>query len=281
VFWIFFVPHTIRRITFSLFQVFYGSFAWAAANCSTLNDQAGGLGTFMYLLTFVCIQSMVECATVSVIISMIIGAVNSEDEAFYLVSSAKWELRLPYFLFALGCTSSCVIPLLEGSSRYFLLDQGVGLGPPKDAVDWDRNGPAMAAGGACFILFFGLMAPTASLVAKQRSAHEAFAYDLSKNMALESWYASPSMQELRALADEYFGEAPPASAAAEPPRGSSLDRKAKSADGGMANPNPSHFTRFVTHRMREKGHGSLTYICLRQIDVLFEEHAQKALSAAD
>ena len=48
--------------------------------------------------------------------------------------------------------------------------------------------------------------------------------------------------------------------------------------GRFRNATPHHFGLFVLHRMRAKGHGSLSHVASRRVEAMFEERVEALLA---
>ena len=75
-----------------------------------------------------------------------------------------------------------------------------------------------------------------------------------------AWFADPSAAELRELLRAYLEAWGPSGFA-----------------GRFRNATPDHFAMFVLHRMRAKGHGSLSYVASKRIERVFEEWVEALL----
>jgi len=76
-----------------------------------------------------------------------------------------------------------------------------------------------------------------------------------------AWFADPDNAELRGLLEAYFDSWGPEGTA-----------------GRFRNATPQHFTMFVLHRMRAKGHGSLSYVASRRVEAVFEARVEELIA---
>ena len=119
------------------------------------------------------------------------------------------------------------------------------------------------AGALAWMLPMPLVhAPVSLLIARLYQSKELLCDFDAPPVASEhrAWFADPSAAELRELLRAYLEAWGPSGFA-----------------GRFRNATPDHFAMFVLHRMRAKGHGSLSHVASKRIESVFEEWVEALL----
>ena len=232
----------------------YGSVLDSMSSFVVIETNAPRLG--FCLVVFATVSSCCDLIVVlvAVLISSVLPMVNSEDQLLYLALAVKRSLRVPLQAFWAASYTFALAFLCESYVKCH------GLDAPFDDVVYDSSSLAFRgwlAGALAWMLPMPLVhAPVSLLIARLYQAKELLCDFDAPPVASEhgAWFADPSAAELRELLRAYLEAWGPSGFA-----------------GRFRNATPDHFAMFVLHRMRAKGHGSLSYVASKRIERVFEE----------
>ena len=270
----------------------------SASKAAYIDEHVPGLGTVQFWVAYTVFWIWCVTVAVSIFLLMILRNVPTQFESTYVISIARKELRLPYYLTFSGIFSTIIMVMLDTYTRSFQLDTplpvtleadieaaGRALAKRKRANPGEDDGevggysPAssLALGGdgiraawAFGIPFWTLLFFTFffALVHKVLHARRVFrADDIAKNQDLAlmatspgvPWFSLPTADAIRADLEVYVAQ-----------------YKAPNYVGSLVS--PEHFREFVLRRERAKGHGDISYLGRRLIEQIFEEWEQDFLA---
>ena len=250
----------------------YGSIQYANSAFVTVETNAPGAGFALVILTTLCSCFDLVAVLLAVLLSNSLGMVNSEEQLLYLSLACKNTMRLPFQVFWAASYTFAAAFLCESYVRCMGLDAKL-ADVDYEGYDGESVLSSLAfrgwlAGALAWMLPMPIVhAPIAQLLSYlYQSKTLMCTFDEPPPAPSEhpDWFAEPDANEVRALLDEYFATWGAAGTA-----------------GRFRNATPGQFLMFVLHRMRAKGHGSLSYLATRRVEAVFDERIEELLTEKD
>merc|ERR1719240_426644 len=236
---------------------YYGAYSHAAACAGRIDAAEPYLGT-IYLWVVTATQfGLFGCLiTAALTLICIKNLTDGTKQMHHMIYNSRGLLRGPYVLWVLASLCQCAAGTMEAHIRIHEYD----VWP--ETSDWEMQ--RFAAIGSNVILFFVIIVVATMLILFPIIAHlreTSHRFNAGEPCAADAealpWFADPTEAELRAHLEGYLKI-----------HGSGKHR--------FADPNPSHFIKYVLQEVRSRGHETLSYLAVRRLERVFEEFAEQA-----